>query len=285
MQSRSATAVRAAASAAASRRARPSLAELHPRALYRPVPPVACDDDGYPFSDSAVSEGEVHDALRGYFRDVAKTRFAGRADVTVRGNNMVLFEEGNKRAIVSPDLFVAFGPRPPGDPLGLSFKVWQGSVPQLAVEVLSGGTWRKDVHAKRALYQDLGVLEYWIIDMLGRLPKPITGLRLGMGGRYQEIAQTPSGGWLSRVLEMEFVMVDAECRLRDPATGEIFPTYDEIALARQATKQAQRDERAARQAAERAQRDERAARQAAERKAQAAEARIAELEARLRRRR
>ena len=39
----------------------PSLAVVHAAALYRPTPPVECDEDGYPFSDAKpMSEGDYH---------------------------------------------------------------------------------------------------------------------------------------------------------------------------------------------------------------------------------
>ena len=44
-----------------------SLAVVHAAALYRPIPPVECDEDGYPFSDAKpMSEGDYHGDVLDY---------------------------------------------------------------------------------------------------------------------------------------------------------------------------------------------------------------------------
>ena len=245
---------------------RTSLAARHPDALYQFVPPVACDEEGFPYQDSAVSEGDRHFRLMCDLRQAAEVRFEQSPEVVIRSDMALYFEEGSRAAVVVPDLFVAFVRTPGG--VERSYKVWEeGGVPAFVLEITSKDNWRQDVGAKRRLYEDLGIGEYWIIDLTGRLAKPITGLRLGPDGAYREIEERPSGGRLSEVLGLELLMQGGECRMRDPQTGDIVPTYVEVHAAQREAESAQRE-------AEAAQREAEAAREAAE-------ARVAELERRL----
>ena len=216
------------------RRVRPlpstqGLAARYADVLYRPIPPVDCDDDGYPFRDHAMAEGTKHDRTRAYLGTVMRERFRRYPEVCVGSDLGLFFERGNRAALLVPDLLITFGAKGRGD--RFSYKVWEeGKVPDICLEVLSRETWRRDVDVKPGLYQDLGVREYWILDTLGKLPTPIIGARLEHGG-YVEVAPAPSGGYISDVLELEMVIVDDEFRFRDPVTGEVVPDYTEVKLA------------------------------------------------------
>lgn len=228
---------------------RASLAAQHPDALYQFVPPVACDEDGYPYQDNAVSEGDRHFRLMCDLRQAAEVRFEQSPAVVIRSDMALYFEEGNRAAVVVPDLFVAFSQTPGG--AELSYKVWEdGVVPAFVLEITSKDNWRQDVGAKRRLYEHLGIAEYWIIDLTGRLAKPITGLRLGPDGVYREIEEHPSGVWLSEVLGVELLMLNGECRVRNPQTGDVVPTFLEAHAARREAEAARREAEAAREAAE-----------------------------------
>ena len=260
---------------------RSSLAVVHDRALYRPVPPVECDDDGYPFSDARpMPEGDYHGDVLDYARGALRARYVGR-DVYVSTDKFLFLEEGNRRAAVAPDILVAFGP--PSGPRQ-SYKQWEeGKEPDFVLEVLSADNWRNDVERKPALYADLGVREYWTFD-----PRrvrtdggpPLEGWRLYSSHEREAIAPLPSGAYRSDVLGLELIKSGRWLRFRDPETGEILPDYQE-------SEEMRRHETTLRAAAE-------SRADAAESRANAAEARlirergaaerrIAELKDRLRR--
>jgi Uma2 family endonuclease len=68
------------------------------------------------------------------------------------------------RTLVQPDLFVIR--RQPGQRI----RKWREvGVPVLAIEFLSPGTAARDRGAKRRIYQQAGVAEYWIVDLDARL--------------------------------------------------------------------------------------------------------------------
>ena len=261
----------------------PLLSEIHSRALYRPVPPVELDDDGYPYSDSLPVESHRHERARAHLVDVVQARFAGRADVFAASELGFYFERGNRKALVVPDAFVVFGVEANPD---LSYKLWEHDrVPDFVLEVLSRHTWRKDVHHKPGLYADLGVREYWLYDPYrtrrdgGAM---LEGRRLVAEGNWAPVAHSPANaGFVSEVLDLDILLVDGRLRLRDRETGEIVPDLAEsIELSRQSNKRA--DEQTARADEQTARADEEAARADREAaRAYAAERRIAELEARL----
>ena len=261
-------------------RIQPSLAVAFAPALYRPVPPVGFDDDGYPYSDGATVESDLHDELRSYAVNAMRVRYLGRGDIYAASNTGLLFERGNPRAVVVPDMMVAFGVE---NRKRLSYKLWEEpAVPAFALELLSTDTWKNDVNVKPGLYEALGVREFWLFDPIGKLPDPLVGWCRSGAGVYEPVRILPDGGYWSEVLGLELVVHGDGFRFFDPETGDILPDQIELegrrqreAVARDAAERALEEEAAARGAAEQALEEEVAARQAAE-------ARVAELEKLLR---
>lgn len=75
-------------------------------------------------------------------------------------------DDGNKYEVVHGELFVTPAPnlmvRQP--PEGARASWDNAPVPVLVVEMLSDSTRRRDFMQKRALYMEIGIPEYWIVD-------------------------------------------------------------------------------------------------------------------------
>ena len=185
----------------------------------------------------------------------------------------IRYREGDRDASVVPDLFVAW--TPPLAENRTSYKLWEYPLPELVMEMLSGGaSSKRDVGPKREACEHLGVREYWLFDPAGhRLSTPLVGDRL-RAGRYREIAADAAGRLPSEVLGLDLRVRAGELRFRDPATGEDLRTLGESERERAAAERGRTAERNRANAAE-----NRA--DAAENRADAAERELAYLRSRL----
>ena len=245
--------------------------------------PAAVD---YPSSDgSPVAESDfqltpilyARDALRDYFRD--------RPDVYVAANLFIYYQEGNREAVVAPDVFVVLG-APNHD--RHTYRLWeeQHKVPDFVLEVTSRRTWQEDQGRKRELYRSLGVAEYWQYDPTGDYLQPrLQGLHLVAGEYRRMAARTSAEDGLSissSVLGLELRISERGLRFHDPATGEDVPS---LAERREAWEREQRARERAERGWQRAEQERQRAEQERQREREArqqAEARLAELEALLR---
>ena len=230
----------------------------------------------YPCSDGQpMAETDIHGACMMYVTYALRRLFErrGREDVYVGSNNFLYYEQGDPRAVVSPDVYVVVGA-----PAHLrdTYLLWnEPKGPDFVLEVTSASTRRDDERRKRGVYAALGVSEYFLYDPRAEyLTPPLQGYRLRAGeyrplssvtvlaGREVAVASEVLGLELRDEREARMV------RLRDSATGQDLLTYEESEHAREEEAAARRQEGEARL-------QEVAARRAAE-------TRVAELEARLR---
>jgi hypothetical protein len=125
-----------------------------------------------------MAETETHVLLLTSLINRLRRYFRGRTDVYAVGNIFLYYEEGNLAAVCSPDVMVVFGVSP--TPPRRSFKTWvEGAVPSVIFELTSQGTRHEDQVTKRALYERLGVREYFLFDPFQEwLPEPLMGYRL-----------------------------------------------------------------------------------------------------------
>lgn len=197
------------------------LSAVHAEALYRPVPPVEYDDEGYPGPDSNVPESTKHAETSAYTFNSLRAAFRDRPHDLVAHDLMLLFEEGNPGATLAPDLMVVLGV---GNEYRTSYKTWkEGKVPDLVVEVVSRSTWRKDVRVKPPLYAALGVAEFWLFDPL----RSCLGGFERVGAEYRALDELPDGGFRSRVLALDLLVEAGELRCRDPRSGRVIPDHVE----------------------------------------------------------
>ena len=272
---------------------------VHADALYRPVPPVEYDDEGYPGPDSRVSESTRHaeasnyafDALRVWFRDPAGHAGGERPRDAVRGRQSpggaVAGRDGDyRRRQPRPVVVQGVG----GGDTRCRRSRWRFS---------RARTWRKDIRVKPGLYAALGVREFWLFEPF--VPH-LAGHRLGKDG-YRRIrplrGRAASGvrcwAWMSSCrttgcafgirsaarilpdhLQSAAMRVEAERRLEQQAAAR----REAEEARREADRQRDREAEARREADR--QRDREAeARREAEQRAARAERRAAELEARL----
>ena len=223
----------------------------------------------YPTSDGqSMAETDLHAACMVYVASALRWWFKknGRDDVYVGSNNFLYYERGNPRAVVSPDVYVVVGA-----PAGLrdTYMLWnEPKGPDFVLEVTSASTRRNDERRKRDVYAALGVREYFLYDPRAEwLAPPLQGWRLHEGAYRALPAVTVLSNRgvsiASEVLGLELrdEREARRVRLRDPATGEVLLTHEESERAREEAERTREEEADLHRAAE---------------------ARAAELEARLR---
>ena len=182
------------------------------------------DSDGQPVAETdfqRIPLWYANDALARHFRD--------RNDVYVSANMFVYFEEGNPKAVVAPDVFVVLGAP---NHKRRSYMVWEEPKgPDFVLEITSHSTRSVDQGPKRRVYEALGVPEYWLFDPTGDyLVPPLQGLRL-VADDYVRLPSriSPDGSLSSRseVLGLDLRAADGRLRLHDPATGQDLPSSEE----------------------------------------------------------
>ena len=160
--------------------------------------------------------------------DILRGHFGERPDVYVSGDLLVYYEEGNPRKAVAPDVFVVFGA---ANHNRMIYKLWEEpKAPDFVLEVASRNTWREDLGPKRSIYAALGVTEYWLFDPRDEyFDPPLQGLLLSDGVYRALPARVESGRRTlsSAVLGLDLQVEDGKLRFRDAATGEPLPTYAE----------------------------------------------------------
>ncbi len=205
-------------------------------------------DDDIPWAESEYQLFPLHYAHRSL-----TDWFSADPTTWVGGNMFLYYEEGVPQSVVTPDVFVVT--RTHKRHLRNIFQTWvEGRVPELVLEVMSPSSVRRDTVEKYELYKSLGVREYWIYDPTeeGFLNPRLRGYAL-VGGKYRPIDVEEVDGkyvGVSDVLGLEFHANAEWFRFFDPISGEYLPDYQENQQAQVEAETLARTERAAREAAE-----------------------------------
>ena len=198
----------------------PNAATLAPQAKAPSAPVEYPSSDGKAMADSGWQAAAMVLAKEGLDRC-----FREREDLYVGLNMLVYYEQGNPKARLAPDVFVAFGV---GARERDTYKVWEeGKPPDFVLEVASESSERRDRMEKSQECARIGVREYWRLDPKGRLmERPLEGYRLAAGG-YERLEpidlEDGSEGYWSEALGLHLrgkrsreVTVAV---FRDPRTG------------------------------------------------------------------
>ncbi len=183
------------------------------------------ESDGKPMAETDIHRDlmlEAIEAIREHFRD--------EPNFYVSGNLFVYYQEGDPEKVVAPDFFAVRGvPRGPRR----IYKVWEeGKAPEVVLELTSPTTHLEDLGNKRAIYEEIGVKEYFICDPLVKARQPnLRGFRL-KEGVLQPIPESRREQGLqvftSEVLGLELHGSGSTLRWVNPRTGKPLPTRQEI---------------------------------------------------------
>ena len=247
------------------------------------------DTDGEPLPDGFEQEPlfyQVTPVLRAYLEQFY--------DVIVSGDTFLYYEEGNPRRFVAPDCYVTFGVRRDAVRPHNSYFTWHvGRAPDFVLEIASESTVDKDLGDKIAIYASMGVGEYWLYDATPDsryCGAPLICLLL-VGTQYvrMPVATLPDGrirGY-SPTLGLELYWDDGRLRFYDPMRDAWLPDLDDalgaLTAAEDQAEAARLDLEAAESRAESAENRAEAERQARLEAEARLEARLAEMEAELRR--
>ncbi|MYB39122.1 MAG: Uma2 family endonuclease [Gammaproteobacteria bacterium] len=192
-------------------------------------PPARDDEDRYPDLGVPPMISDHWKALEDS-ATLLETRYADRDDVFVGSGLTIHYVDGSEDRAIQPDVFVSFGSP------NRSRRVWlaweEGKFPDFVLEVASKSTYRRDEREKRAIYERLGVAEYWQFDPTGEYLNPILqGRCLNAAGTYAllPLTTTPEGGLrgVSEVIALHICAEGPRLRLFDPATGKFLLNHQE----------------------------------------------------------
>ena len=143
----------------------------------------------------------------------------------VAGEHYIISPEGtgDMAGLRYPDLLVAFNVDPAAYEASNAYVISeQGKPPDFVLEIASPSTWREDAGPKRDHYAAIGVGEYWRFDETGRHGGRLHGERLANGEYVAiDIDELPDGSLqgYSTTLDLNLRWERGELVFYEPATG------------------------------------------------------------------
>jgi Uma2 family endonuclease len=177
-----------------------------------------------------LAETEVHLDEIVYLREALQEHFRKVPDVYVGCDMCFYYVPRQPRFFVAPDLFVVFGvPKLRNGEKRRTYKLWEeGQAPRMVIEVTSDSTQDEDLQTKKALYEGIGVQEYFLHDPLDDYLDPkLQGFQLG-AGRYERMEPREDGSLISRTTALILKPEKAGLRLIDLASGRPLLSYKEV---------------------------------------------------------
>ena len=191
----------------------------------------------YPEEEKAP-ESELQGNARRYVQGALSIRYQSQPGVYVAGDLFVFYRMNDAEARLAPDIMVVFGasespPRP-------SWRVWRegGLTPDFVLEIASEGTVADDAGWKRDRYAAMAVSEYWRFDPQGGelIAELLVGEVLDATGEYQPLPVSRDAAGIlrghSELLGLDLCVVGTELRLYDPVAGEWLRSHAESEAAR-----------------------------------------------------
>ena len=184
----------------------------------------------YPETDHRpMAETDLHRNLMLESITALDFHFQGEPNVYVSGNLLVYYVEGHPEISVAPDVFVVKGvPRQERR----VYKTWEEKAPDIVLELTSRSSHHEDFVTKRAVYEQLGVEEYFIFDPEARRSRSrFLGFRL-QGGIFRPLSESRivegTQVFYSEVLGLELHGCGKSLRWVDPRTRQKLPIPAEL---------------------------------------------------------
>lgn len=175
-------------------------------------------EDLYPETDGRpMGETDLHQWWMWKIKQIFKYRYRDQ-NVYVASDLLLYYQENVPARYVVPDVFVV---RDCDPSMRRVYKTWaDGGPPDCVIEVTSKSTRREDEIFKPTTYRQIGVRESFMYDPTADyLDPPLQGLRLDDDGRYNPIP-SPDGSLDCVTLDVRFSLDDRDLVIVDRDTGE-----------------------------------------------------------------